>query len=85
MLLVLTLFGWFGMEFYLGSIEDATKELQNESAKVVAQISALRADVQLFEQKTKQLATVQEKLQSLKTITVSKSTRYLPIILLELF
>ncbi len=74
---------WTGVQLFLGHIEDQTTTLRNEIEDIGKNIAKLHPDVEKFEQMTNQIQILKDKIRAVQKITVSKTARYLPVILLE--
>jgi len=72
-----------GVQFYLKSIEDETAKIRAEIDAINRDTENLSPDIARFEQVSKQIDMLKEKLKSLESLTVSKVGRYMPIIILE--
>ncbi len=74
---------WTVTQVYLTSIEAETSEIQSQITEFRKNIENLKPDIDKFAQMTKQIDLLKEKIRSVQKITTSKTSRYLPVILLE--
>lgn len=74
---------WTGVQFFLKGIADDTLRVRSEIEAINKDTENLNPDIARFEQVTKQIETLKDKLRSIESLTVSKVGRYLPIIVLE--
>ncbi|NRA43596.1 MAG: PilN domain-containing protein [Oligoflexales bacterium] len=83
-LLVLIGFGGYAaVDFYLGQVQDEIVSVNDERKDFERSYRRLKPDLERSDQLTKEVEQLNKKLNSLKQITVSKISRYKPIILLE--
>ena len=82
-ILVLGALSFGGVTYYFSMVEDQMQELEKETALLAQNKSRLKAETARYEEIKAQLASLNQKIASLDQITVSKITRYKPIILLE--
>lgn len=75
--------GWVSVSLYLHSIEEKITTLQAETTQIKSNTTKLRPQVLRFKEVKNQLEIAKKKIQSIKKITVSKVSRFLPIIVLE--
>ncbi len=74
---------WSLTQYYLGSIEDDIRNIKDQEISFNQSRERLKPDLLRYDEIVKQLDNLQEKIDSLKKITVSKTTRYKPIVILE--
>lgn len=68
---------------YLGSLQENFDRIKAETDEIVSNTDKMKPDVEKFAMLTRQINALNEKLKSLESITVSKTGRFLPIIILE--
>ncbi len=74
---------YYGVESFLASVEAETARITTKTAEIDANIERMQPDLQKFDQLSKQIDLLKNKLLSLESITVSRVSRYLSVILLE--
>lgn len=74
---------YYGVGFYLETIEDNIASVNQEKRELEENHRRLKPDLDRFERLKKENEQLQKKLNSLKQITISKISRYKPVILLE--
>lgn len=74
---------WYGVQMYLSDIENDISELQTQTESLRANYRTLKRETAEFDNLDKDIQKLNEKLNSLKNITISKISRFKPVILLE--
>lgn len=81
--LSVTFMVWYSSFLFLESIRNETKSIKRETQSIKADASKLLPEVKRYKVVKAQVDEIDQKLLSLKKVTVSKVSRYTPIILLE--
>ena len=74
---------FFATQYYLGNIQDQIDGLVAEAASLDENTAKLTPDLEKFKNLGKDIAELNAKLSALKSITVSKISKYKPVIILE--
>jgi hypothetical protein len=80
---VVGLVGFFGANYYLGTIQAEIDLANDDIASLEASIKDLEPDIARFKGLGVSIRQLENKLTALKEITVSKISRYRPVIILE--
>ncbi|MCB9228790.1 MAG: PilN domain-containing protein [Deltaproteobacteria bacterium] len=82
-ILAISLSSWFGVQYYLGQIKEDIVKITEERQNYEKSYQRLKPDLERFSLLNREVDQLKKKLNSLRQITVSKISRYRPIILLE--
>jgi Tfp pilus assembly protein PilN len=74
---------FFATQYYLGNIQDQIDVVVAEAASLDENTAKLTPDLEKFKNLGKDIADLNSKLSALKSITVSKISKYKPVIILE--
>ena len=85
MALAIALVSFFGVQYYLGSIQDQIDQTTAQVQSLTENTNKLKPDLERFKNLSKNIGELNQKLTALKAITVSKIAKYEPVIVLEHF
>jgi hypothetical protein len=75
--------GYFGVQYYLGTIQEEIDKVDQSISSLETSTKQLEPDLKKFESLDQDIQRLNEKLQALKNITVSKIERIKPLIVFE--
>lgn len=84
-LLICAGLSFFGAQWYLGEIQKEIDETQARATSLEDNARQLEPEIERFKDLTQKKVALNEKLDSLKRITVTKISRFQPVIVLEHF
>ncbi len=76
---------YIGVQYYLGTIQERIDSVDEKAASLVESTKRLQPDLERFKMLDKDIKALNVKLDALKKITVSKISRYKPVIVVEHF
>lgn len=79
------LVAYMGVQYYLGTIQEQIDSVDEKTASLVESTKRLQPDLERFKMLDKDIKALNVKLDALKKITVSKISRYKPVIVVEHF
>lgn len=82
-LLIVAAASFFGSQYYLGTIQEKVDEAAARTQSLEDGAKALDPEIARFRDLTQKKVTLNEKLDSLKEITVTKISKFEPVIVLE--
>ncbi len=74
---------WFAVGLCLSYVEGQIEQMNVDSEQFRTDTKRLLPDVKKYESTTRQIEQVKDKIKAIEKITVAKTVRYLPVILLE--
>ncbi len=81
--LLLFLISWLGVQSYLNGMREETDSENQQKEEFIQNLSKLTPDLKRYDDLSKMIHDVDEKIKSVKYITASSVDRYLPVLLLE--
>ncbi len=83
MAIVVVAVSWFSINYYLDAVRDEITDVNSQTDAKQLAFQEITKDTAKYDQLDKDIKALNEKLDSLKNITVSKISRFKPVILLE--